>query len=43
MTAQVEELDHKSSSAERSVKDLKEQLEEAQVCVHSHTHSCNIH
>ena len=38
MTAQVEELDHKSSSAERSVKDLKEQLEEAQVlCPFTHT------
>ena len=31
MTAQLEELDRKSSTAERNVKDLKEQLEEAQV------------
>ena len=39
MTAQLEELDRKNSSAERSVKGLREQLEESQVHVHSHTHT----
>ena len=32
----MEELDHKSSSGDRTIKDLKEQLEEAQVCVVYH-------
>ena len=32
VTAQLEELDRKNSTAERNVKDLKEQLEDAQVC-----------
>ena len=31
VTTQLEELDRKSSGSERTVKDLKEQLEEAQV------------
>ena len=31
VVTQLEELDRKSSTSERTVKDLKEQLEEAQV------------
>ena len=38
MAAQLEELDRKNSSAERSVKGLREQLEESQVHVHVHVH-----